>query len=164
MKSMVLYNRPVSCLHPFDNFSLYDALTAFDPHPLQETVQKYAQQYRIELQIPGMKKKDLFIRVEGDALIIEGRQKEEKKHRYRESSFTRRIHLWEDMDVDGIKAKHKNGVLTVRIPRKKELSTYREIPVIGSHDESDSVVTDHSNASWLTQVRDKVQSWFKKVA
>lgn len=162
MKSLVLYNRPLNYLHPLNQFSLYDAFTAFDPHPQQTSVQRYPNEYQIELQLSGMKKKDLNIRVEGDVLIIEGKQKEESKRRYCASTFMKRIHLWEDMDVDGIKAKHKNDALTVHIPRKKENVTYREIPVTGNRSVEEATISGESKLNRLNRTLDKVQSWFRK--
>jgi len=161
---MLLYNQPCSYLHPYSDVRLFDAFTAFDPHPLQVSVQRYPNEYKIDLQVPGLNKKDLNIRVESDVLIIEGKQKEEGNRRYYASAFMKRIHLWEDMDAEGIKAKHKNSVLSVHIPRKKEYVTYHEIPVSGIGSVEDAVKVEESRENRLNQVLNKVQNWFRKSA
>jgi HSP20 family protein len=81
--------------------------------------------YEITAEIPGVEEKDIHLDLEGDTLIIRGdkqqsdEQKSENYHRIERSygSFQRVLTLPEDADPESIKARFKNGVLTVEINR-----------------------------------------------
>ncbi len=82
----------------------------------------------IEVAAPGLTKKDFNINVEDNVLIITSEkeyQDENKDEKYmrREfgySSFRRTFSLPEGVDADKIKASHKDGVLTISLPKKEE--------------------------------------------
>ncbi len=84
--------------------------------------------YEITAEIPGVEEKDIHLDLEGDTLIIRGekQQSEEQKndnyHRIERSygSFQRVLTLPEDANPESIKARFKNGVLTVDIDRDPE--------------------------------------------
>ena len=85
------------------------------------------KQYLIELDVPGLSESDLSIEVKGDILRVQG-TKEEKtetkdKQFYRVEriygTFQRTLSLPEDADADAIQANLKDGVLELKIPRKK---------------------------------------------
>ena len=83
-------------------------------------------QYLINIEIPGVAKEDVDIRVDGNTLTISGEKKQEKKEEKehyhcierRYGSFERTLTLPQDANVDNIDAKFKDGVLTVSIKRK----------------------------------------------
>ena len=82
--------------------------------------------YLINVEIPGVAREDVDIRVDGNTLIISGEKKQEKredKENYhcierRYGSFERMLTLPQDASTDDIDAKFKDGVLTVTIKRK----------------------------------------------
>ncbi len=84
--------------------------------------------YMLELAMPGMKKEDLGIEVKNDVLTISGERKwesEEKKKAYirvesHYGHFSRSFTLPENTDKDSIEAQYEDGILKVRIGRKKE--------------------------------------------
>ncbi len=88
-------------------------------------------EYTVNVELPGVEEKDVTVEVAGDTLRISGEkriEKEEKSKNYYRSeraygNFERLLALPEDADVDGIKARFKNGVLTVTIPRKWQPQT-----------------------------------------
>jgi HSP20 family protein len=78
--------------------------------------------YYIELDLPGMKKKDINIKVEDNALIVSGERKMKKEEDYYkiESSygtFKRVFTIPEDVDVENIKASATDGVLEIVLPK-----------------------------------------------
>ncbi|WP_102819207.1 Hsp20/alpha crystallin family protein [Mesotoga sp. Brook.08.YT.4.2.5.1] len=89
----------------------------------------------IEMDIPGIKKDELEIKVEDDVLSIKGEKKlerEEKErdyHRYERYSgaFQRIFRLPEYVKSDDVKAKYEDGVLKLELP-KKERSQERSYP------------------------------------
>lgn len=82
----------------------------------------------LEAELPGMSKKDIRVNVNHGVLTIEGERKfsketkEENYHRIERSygSFTRSFTLPSAVDVDKIQAEHRDGVLTVRLPKRPE--------------------------------------------
>ncbi len=85
------------------------------------------KEYTIAVEVPGVDKKDIKLEVVNNVLTISGEKKQEKeekdKNYYRMErsygSFKRVLSLPEDADQNSIKAKFKNGVLTVTMPRKE---------------------------------------------
>lgn len=82
----------------------------------------------IKADLPGLKKEDITINVEGNVLCIAGERKtddEVKKENYyrRERSygmFRREFTLPSTVDADKIKAEFKDGVLKVDIPKPED--------------------------------------------
>jgi HSP20 family protein len=85
-------------------------------------------EYLVQLDLPGMDKKDVKIKVEDDFLVISGERKNEQKvddekyHRVERYSgmFSRSFRLYKDVDAGKIKATFKNGVLEITIPKTEE--------------------------------------------
>lgn len=81
------------------------------------------------LDLPGFKKDDIQINIEGNILTIKGKREAEKEikdknvlrsERYY-GEFTRSINLPSTVMTDKIRAEYKNGVLTLVIPKKEEV-------------------------------------------
>ncbi len=90
---------------------------------------------RLVADIPGMEQKDINLAVKDNTLILKGERQEEKEDEktdyYRNErifgSFYRSFSLPSMVDVDKVKAKYKDGVLTITMPkvekaRPKEIS------------------------------------------
>lgn len=85
--------------------------------------------YTIEVAAPGLDRKDFSLEVDDDILTISTEQKEskeEKKQNYlrREfnyHTFKRSFRLPETVDQEQIKATHESGILTLSLPKKKEV-------------------------------------------
>jgi HSP20 family protein len=84
------------------------------------------KEYRLTAELPGIDEKDLEVTLDEDnVLTIKGEKKEEKEDKgknyfYKErryGSFVRRLQMPDDVDVDKIEAKFRNGVLTLHIPK-----------------------------------------------
>ncbi len=82
----------------------------------------------VRAEVPGMKKEDLEVKVSDFAVTIRGSTRSEKKQEkgdyiQREivtGSFVRTIPLPEAVDADGARAKVKNGVLHLVLPKAKK--------------------------------------------
>ncbi|WP_207063504.1 Hsp20/alpha crystallin family protein [Motiliproteus sp. SC1-56] len=94
--------------------------------------------YRVSVELPGLQDKDVSLEVSGDRLLLKGRtdfeQEDKGAHYYRieraSGQFQRTLALPDDADVEGIRAKMKDGVLYVDIPRKEDAQTpARSIPI-----------------------------------
>ena len=85
-------------------------------------------EFRIEVAAPGLNKDDFKINLDNNELTISANKeisKEEKDETYtrREfgcSSFTRSFTLPETVHGEKISASHKDGILTIHVPKKEE--------------------------------------------
>lgn len=87
----------------------------------------------VTAELPGLDSKDFNVEVEADRLILRGEKKAEtekhdKTYYYRESSygsFHRVVPLPAEVKRDDAKARYKNGVLTVTLPKTDEARARR---------------------------------------
>ncbi|TVM17092.1 Hsp20/alpha crystallin family protein [Oceanidesulfovibrio indonesiensis] len=85
------------------------------------------KEYTISAELPGIEESEIDIELQGDSLIIKAEKRQEEKTEdkgyYRVErhygAYKRVLTMPEDADPEGIKAKHKNGVLTISLPRKE---------------------------------------------
>jgi HSP20 family protein len=96
--------------------------------------------FKVSLAVPGMKKEDFNIDVEGNMLTISC-EKEDKKEEedakytrkeYNYSSFCRSFTLPDEVNKEKIDARYEDGVLKLVLPKKEEarqLKTSKQITV-----------------------------------
>ena len=82
--------------------------------------------FEIDLAVPGMKKEDFTIELNDKVLVISSETSntiENDKMRINEfnfSSFHRSFRVPDSVDQDKIKANYKNGILKIKLPKRKE--------------------------------------------
>ena len=82
--------------------------------------------FEIDLAVPGMKKEDFTIELNDKVLVISSETSntmENDKMRLNEfnfSSFQRSFRVPDSVDQDKIKASYKNGILKIKLPKRKE--------------------------------------------
>ncbi len=81
----------------------------------------------VHADMPGVSKERLAVKVEGDTLSIDGvaeipmpERMEPLYAEVRATHYQRSFTLSPEMDVDKVEASLKNGVLTLRIPKREE--------------------------------------------
>lgn len=82
---------------------------------------------KVEAEMPGMTAKDIDIHMENNSLVIKGEKKrksEEKGENFHHvergyGSFYRVVPMPCQVDREGIKAKYRDGVLTVTLPKSE---------------------------------------------
>lgn len=87
------------------------------------------EHYVVELDVPGIDKKDVKVKFEDNTLTVSGERKMEQKsdeknsHRYERAygSFSRTIHLPKNVNTQKINASYKNGVLEITLPKADEV-------------------------------------------
>ncbi|HLG41510.1 MAG TPA: Hsp20/alpha crystallin family protein [Chitinophagaceae bacterium] len=85
-------------------------------------------QYMVSLAVPGMKKDDFKIDIDGNMLTISSEKEESKEEKekkftrkeYSYSFFSRSFTLPEEVNKERIEAKYEDGVLKLMLPRKEE--------------------------------------------
>ena len=82
--------------------------------------------FEIDLAVPGMKKEDFTIELNDKVLVISSETSntmENDKMRLNEfnfSSLQRSFRVPDSVDQDKIKANYKNGILKIKLPKRKE--------------------------------------------
>ena len=82
--------------------------------------------FEIDFAVPGMKKEDFTIELNDKVLVISSETSntmENDKMRLNEfnfSSFQRSFRIPDSVDHDKIKANYKNGILKIKLPKRKE--------------------------------------------
>jgi HSP20 family protein len=82
----------------------------------------------IKAELPDVKKEDIGVTVENNVLTLTGERKQEqatKRDQFqrverRFGSFSRSFTLPTSVDAGQIAASYKDGVLTIRLPRREE--------------------------------------------
>ena len=93
-------------------------------------------EYLIEAEVPGVKKEEIDLNIEGDSLCIAVNRSEEinrdgRSYLHRErrvSAMSRRVRL-SGARLDEITAKLDNGILAITIPKDIKTNTARKIDI-----------------------------------
>jgi len=93
--------------------------------------------YHIEVELPGIKKEEVDVKVDGNVLTISGERrlrdevKEEDYHKVESyyGNFSRSFTLPERVDVENIHAESENGLLEVVIPKLHIDTTSKKIEI-----------------------------------
>jgi HSP20 family protein len=94
--------------------------------------------YLVEVDLPGVKSKDINIEVVGNELLITGEVKQTegkgllRRKQRRVGEFEFRLALPHEVDADRIEANLAEGVLTVRIPKRETVKSRRVTVTEGS--------------------------------
>ena len=105
-------------------------ITRFSPFEESEDDKSFT----IHAEIPGVKKEDIHVDVEGDHVSVRAEVKQEKEEKrgekliYSERSYgmvSRGFTLPTDVDAQGAKAEYKDGVLNLTLPKKAGASSKR---------------------------------------
>lgn len=118
--------------------ALYESAAAVPAWSPRLDLHEDAAAITVQMDLPGVDKKDISVTLEEGLLSISGKrqaqhQSEDKDRTWYRverqwGSFERHLRLGEGVDANAVKAEAKDGVLTVRIP-KKETAMPRAIEV-----------------------------------
>jgi HSP20 family protein len=92
--------------------------------------------YIVRAELPGLKQDDIKISVSSNTLTLKGERKTEHKekregyhcHERAYGEFYRTFQLPTEVDAEKIKAKHKDGILEIEIPKSERVKP-KEIPI-----------------------------------
>jgi|SRR5579883_260036 len=115
---------------PFRQMQPFSAEGGFVP---QFEVKETKDEYVFKADLPGIKESDLDISMTGNVLTVSGRREAERKdegetyYAYERSygSFSRSFTLPDAADAENVRAELKDGVLTLRLPKKPEMQPKR---------------------------------------
>lgn len=94
----------------------------------QVDIEEHDKEYRIFMELPGVKKSDIKIKIDDDMLKITGEKKADKDYKDKNlhksermyGSFERNFRLPELVDQENIVAEFKDGILNVSIPKRED--------------------------------------------
>lgn len=111
----------------FENLMKRNSFPAVILRNMRTDIAATDEAYTITMEVPGLKKEDIKISIDESILTVVAEKHEEsestsKKVITRERCdgyCERQVRLGEDVDVENIKAKVEDGVLTITIPKKE---------------------------------------------
>jgi HSP20 family protein len=108
----------------FGDRSITDDRADYRVQPRMD-VSEEENKYAVTLDIPGLAKEDISIKVENGTMKIEGERKEERTGKYHLTErtvgrFYRSFALPDDVDAEKIEAKVSNGVLEISLPKNQK--------------------------------------------
>lgn len=130
---------PLNELARFDPFmDIDDVFNRFMLRPLARTgiamepqikvdVKEVDGEYRIEAEIPGVKKDDIHVTIDGKKISISAEVKQEKEVKEGERVIrcersygmcSRSFNLADEVDQAKVQAKYSNGILELTLPKK----------------------------------------------
>jgi HSP20 family protein len=99
-----------------------------NPGQIRMDVKENGDAYTVSAEIPGVRKEDIHVTIEGGMVMVRAEVKQEdsqtqddkllRSERYF-GSVSRGIQLPQDVDQGQAKAKYDNGVLTLTLPKKQ---------------------------------------------
>jgi HSP20 family protein len=97
------------------------------PGQIRMDVKENGSAYTVSAEIPGVKKEDIHVTVEGGMVTVSAEVRQEDSHKDDKQlrseryygSVARSISLPQDVDQSQAKAKYDNGVLTLTLPKKQ---------------------------------------------
>jgi len=122
MANLIYYN-------PFD-----ELFKDFSKVRMKLDVKEDDKSYTIRAEIPGVKKEDIKIDIEGNLVSLRAEVKQEKEEKkdekvvYSERSYgmaSRSFTLPTEVDAQGAKAEYKDGLLSLSLPKKANGSAQR---------------------------------------
>lgn len=87
-----------------------------------------AQQYQVQAELPGVKKEDINVQVDGNRVSINAEARREAEARDGErllrserfyGAMARSFALGSELDEERVQARFENGVLTLTLPKKQ---------------------------------------------
>lgn len=92
-------------------------------------ITEHKDEYLVSLAVPGMKKDDFHIDVDGNMLTISSEKEESKEEKeqkftrkeYSYYNFSRSFTLPDEINREKIDAKYDDGVLKIVLPRREEV-------------------------------------------
>lgn len=95
------------------------------------------KEFVIQVELPGVEKEDINLSATENGIEIKAEKKRTKKSKFNEgysytksyAGFYQSIAVPSEADLEKIEASYKNGVLTIRIPKKSEAKNKKTIRI-----------------------------------
>ena len=121
----------------FRGFLQQPARPQADVAEIRIEVQENAQQYQVQAELPGVKKEDINVQVDGNRVSITAETRREAPPREGErllrserfyGAMARQFTLGTELDETAVQARFDNGLLMLTLP-KKQLPAARRVTI-----------------------------------
>ncbi len=108
--------------------------TAAEALEIKVDVKETDAEYSVEAEMPGVKKEDIHVQIDGNRVAIQAETKRESEQKDGErvlrseryyGAVARSFQLPQDIDQSAAKARYDNGVLTLTLPKKQVSGSQR---------------------------------------
>ena len=112
----------------------FGGLTTTEAPQMRVDVKENPDNYEVHAELPGMKKEDIHVHIDGPVVSISAERKQEKEEKEGErvlrseryyGKVSRSFQLGQDIDEGKASAKFTDGVLTLTLPKKAEAQAKR---------------------------------------
>jgi HSP20 family protein len=110
----------------FSDYLIKPLYSKYVPENINVDISETPTEFKIQAEIPGVKKEEINVQVEGDTVTISAEVKKEEEEKKDETvvkcerfyGFTsRKMQLTSDVDADKTTAQYQDGVLTLTLPK-----------------------------------------------
>lgn len=127
------YYNPFKDLENFEKDFFTNGFDIFSGNPagFKTDIKDTGDAYVLEADMPGFDKKDIHLDINGNYLTVSAERRSECEQRDKDHNYVRRERSYgsysrsfdiSSVDTDGIKAKYENGVITLTMPKKPEIT------------------------------------------
>lgn len=78
------------------------------------------QNFYVRAELPGVKKDDVDLEVQGDAISLTAERKVKEGNKEQTYRYERNLRLPDGVDREGLSAKFEDGILTITLPKAEE--------------------------------------------
>lgn len=127
MSNLTRFTNPVDELFRGFFVKPMDFPSDLPPQQIKMDVKEQDKAYEVHAEIPGVKKEDIHVEIDGNQVSISAEVKQEKEVKEGErvlrseryfGQVSRSFQLGHDVDEAGATASFKDGVLTLNLPKK----------------------------------------------
>jgi HSP20 family protein len=118
----------------FRSFGMRPLSTEGEAPTIKVDITEDDKSYKVRAEIPGVKKEDVKVQVEGNRVTISCETKQEKEEKEGERTIAREIYqgssyrsfnMASEVDETKAEAKYENGMLELTLPKKEGTSARR---------------------------------------
>lgn len=164
MKTLMIYNNTIDWFNPFNNFLIPEFMEFNRSSAIEEFVNETEESIEYRFNMQGIKRKNIKLNIEDNCILLNAKLIKVDnnllgmKNNYFKSSFSKKLFIGNNININNIKAKLKNGWLTISIPKKAKLNSAYEIPI---NDENSIADTKVINNNPINNVLIKTRRWVK---
>lgn len=112
----------------FSDYLMNPIYSKYMPENINVDINESPSEFKIQAEIPGVKKEEINVQIEGDTITISAEVKKEEEEKKDETVVkcerfygltSRKIQLGAEVDTDKTMAQYKDGVLTLTLPKLK---------------------------------------------
>lgn len=108
--------------------------SALESPEMRVDVKENADGYQVQAELPGIKKEDIHVQIDGPRVSITAERKQERQEKDGErvlrteryfGRVSRKLQLSQDVDEAGASARFNDGVLELTLPKKTQAQAKR---------------------------------------